>query len=205
MTKTVGLTAEARDRAGKGTARATRREGNVPAVIYGRGEAASMISLNERELTKLMHKPGFFTHLYRISANGKTELALARDLQLHPVSDRPLHVDFLRVSNDTQVTVEVPVEFTGQDTSPGLKAGGVLNIVAHTLTMLCPASDIPESLVVDVSKAQLQDTIHASSLQLPKGASLVAHGDEDTIATVVAPSALRSEGGEAPAAETDEA
>lgn len=204
MTKTVSLKAEARDRAGKGTARATRREGNVPAVIYGAGQSPTMISLNERELMKLMHKPGFFTHLYRIAANGRNELALARDLQQHPVTDRPLHVDFLRVSNDTVVTLEVPVEFTGQETSPGLKAGGVLNIVAHTLTVHCSASDIPESIVVDVSKAELQDTIHASALKLPKGVTVVPHGDEDTVATVVAPSALRSEGGEAPVAETDE-
>lgn len=192
MTQIIPLSAEARDRAGKGTARATRRSGRVPAVIYGDKKAPVMISLEYFAFTRILHKPGFFTHLFDISLNGETHRVLPRDLQLDPVSDQPLHVDFLRVTDDTRITVEVPVEFVGQDKCQGLKRGGMLNIVRHEVELECSAANIPEHITIDVSSFNVGDSIHISAVTLPEGAKTTIDRDF-TVATIAAPSGMKSE------------
>lgn len=192
MTQIIPLSAEARDRAGKGTARATRRSGRVPAVIYGDKKAPVMISLEYFAFTRILHKPGFFTHLFDISLNGETHRVLPRDLQLDPVSDQPLHVDFLRVTDDTRITVNVPVEFVGQDKCQGLKRGGMLNIVRHEVELECSAANIPEHITVDVSSFNVGDSIHISAVTLPEGAKSAIDRDF-TVATIAAPSGMKSE------------
>uniref|UniRef100_UPI003D747CD6 50S ribosomal protein L25/general stress protein Ctc n=1 Tax=Azospirillum sp. TaxID=34012 RepID=UPI003D747CD6 len=141
MTQVIALAAEARERAGKGTARQTRRDGRIPAVIYGNKQAPLTISLDLRGFTRILHQPGFFTHLFDVTVDGATHRVLPRDVQFHPVSDVPLHVDFLRVSGDTRITVMVPVEFANQDKSAGLKKGGVLNIVRHEIEVTAVADN----------------------------------------------------------------
>src|SRR5689334_4772990 len=137
MTEIITLSAERRDRAGKGAARATRRAGRVPAVIYGDKKEPLLISLEPRALSRELQKPGFFAKLLNLTVDGETVRTLPRDVQVHPVSDAPLHVDFMRVGASTKITVAVPVQFVNQDKSPGLKRGGSLNIVRHEIELVC--------------------------------------------------------------------
>ncbi|MDR3514628.1 MAG: 50S ribosomal protein L25/general stress protein Ctc [Azospirillaceae bacterium] len=202
MTKVINLTAETRERAGKGTARATRRTGRIPAVIYGNKEKPLMISLEERGFNKVLHAPGFFTHLFDITVDGAAHRVLPRDVQFHPVSDAPLHVDFLRISSETLITVEIPVHFVNELQSPGLKRGGVLNIIHHTIQVECRADAIPEQIEIDVTGFEVGHSIHISSVKLPEGVTPVDEHDF-AIATISAPSGLRSEeAAETPAATT---
>lgn len=196
MTQIIPLSAEARDRAGKGTARATRRSGRVPAVIYGAKLPPVMISLEFFAFNRILHKPGFFTHLFDIAVGGETHRVLPRDLQLDPVSDQPLHVDFLRVTDETRITVEVPVEFVGQDKCQGLKRGGMLNVVRHEIELECSAANIPEHITIDISTANIGDSIHISSVQLPEGAKPTTDRDF-TVATIAAPSGAKADGADA--------
>ncbi|MGQ9371417.1 50S ribosomal protein L25/general stress protein Ctc [Azospirillum sp. A39] len=204
MTEVIALAAEPRARAGKGTARQARRDGRVPAVIYGGKQAPVMISLNALAFGKILHQPGFFTHLFDVTVDGSTERVLPRDVQFHPVTDVPLHVDFLRVSKDTTISVAVPCEFVDQDKSPGLKRGGVLNIVRHELEVTCAADNIPDHITVSCANFDVNDSIHISSVTLPAGVTSTITDRDFTIATIVAPSGLKaeaaeSEGGEAAA------
>ena len=144
MSDTIELSAALRDRVGKGSARASRRDGQVPAVIYGDKKPPLSISVESKILERLFNQSGFFTHIFEIDVDGKKHRALARDAQLHPVKDTVMHVDFLRVSARTQVTVEIPVVFLNEDTCPGIKTGGVLNIVRRAIEVTCPANAIPE-------------------------------------------------------------
>lgn len=194
MSTILKFSAESRDRAGKGTARALRRAGRTPAVIYGNKEEPVMISLETRLVRIQMHKPGFFTHIFELDLDGTKHRVLARDLQLHPVTDEPEHVDFLRVSKNTQITVEVPVEFINEETCPGLKQGGVLNIARHTLELNCLASAIPEHITVDLAGVELGAIIKSDSISLPEGVTSVISDRDYTIASIAAPSALKSEG-----------
>lgn len=199
MTQILALKAELRERAGKGNARATRRSGNVPAVIYGDKQTPVMIAIAENVLTREIHRKGFFTHLYEIEVEGKKHRVLPRDIQFNPVTDRPEHVDFLRVGGNTTLRVEIPLTFVNQDKSPGLKRGGVLNTVVHTLALQCQAHSIPEAIEVDLSNMEIGDSIQLGSLTLPKGAK--AQEDSDfTVATIAAPTAQRAEAEAAPAA-----
>ena len=193
MTQIVPFSAEARDRAGKGTARQTRRDGRVPAVIYGGKQAPIMISLDKFAFNRVLNQPGFFTHLFDITVDGATHRVLPRDVQFHPVTDAPLHVDFLRVSADTRTHVQVPVEFVDQDKSVGLKRGGVLNIVRHELELSCPADSIPESITISCEGFDVGDSIHISAVKLPEGVTSTITDRDFTIATIVAPSGLKSE------------
>lgn len=203
MSQTTTINAELRDRAGKGTARATRRAGQIPAVIYGGKQPPVLLAINAKELEALSRKPGFFTHLFEIKTGKATIQALARDAQRHPISEFLEHVDFLRVDPKTRIHVAIPVKFVNTDKAPGIKRGGVLNVVTHRIDMMVNASAIPESLLVDLSGLEINDSIHSTSLQLPAGTSLVSK-EEFTVATIAAPSAIRSEmrdKAEAPAAE----
>ncbi|CAO3459086.1 LSU ribosomal protein L25p [Azospirillum argentinense] len=197
MTQIVPLSAEARDRAGKGTARQTRRDGRIPAVIYGGKQAPIMISLEKFTFTRVLNQAGFFTHLFDITVDGATHRVLPRDVQFHPVTDVPLHVDFLRVSTETRTTVQVPVEFVDQEKSPGLKRGGVLNIVRHELDVTVSAGNIPEQITISCEGYDVGDSIHISSVKLPEGVASTITDRDFTIATIVAPSGLKSEEGEA--------
>lgn len=192
MSDVLTLAAEARDRAGKGASRAMRREGRVPAVIYGNKEAALPVHVEEKRLMKLLNTGHFMNSVIELEIDGKTHRTLARDVQFHPVTDRPIHVDFFRVSADSLVTVNVPVRFENEDKSPGLKRGGVLNVVRHDIELKCPANAIPDDVVVDVSGFDVGDSIHISAVTLPANVSTVIDRDF-TIATIAAPSGLKSQ------------
>ncbi|MBY5899094.1 50S ribosomal protein L25/general stress protein Ctc [Rhizobium leguminosarum] len=186
--ETYELKAEARERVGKGSARELRRNGLIPAVIYGDKQAPIAIALNTNEVTKRIHAGGFMTTVATIEIDGKKHKVLPKDYQLDPVRDFTLHVDFLRVSGNTQVTVEIPVHFINEEKSPGLKVGGVLNIVRHEVEVHCPADAIPEFFDIDLSGKKIGDSIHISEVTLPKGVTPVIDRDF-TIATIIAPAA----------------
>lgn len=197
MSDVLNLPAEARERAGKGASRALRRDGRTPAVIYGGKEAPATIHVEEKELTRQLMTGHFFNSIIEIEVGGKTVRTLAKDVAFHPVNDRPLHVDFLRLTGDSKVDVQVPVVFVNEEASPGLKKGGVLNIVRHELELVCPAENIPSEIQIDVTGKDVGDSIHISEVTLPKGVASAITDRDFTIATLVAPSALKKSEGEA--------
>ncbi|MBW8283405.1 MAG: 50S ribosomal protein L25/general stress protein Ctc [Rhizobium sp.] len=192
------LKAEARERVGKGSSRELRRNGLIPAVIYGDKQAPIAISLNTNEVTKRIHAGGFMTTIATIEVNGEKINVLPKDYQLDPVRDFTMHIDFLRISADSKVTVEVPVHFVNEDKS-AIKIGGVLNIVRHAVELHCPANDIPEFITVDLAGHKIGDSLHISHVKLPAGVTPVITDRDFTIATIVAPAGGVSE------AETEEA
>lgn len=197
--ETYELKAELRERVGKGSSRELRRKGLIPAVIYGDKQEPISISLPIKEVTLKIHAGGFMTTVATIDVGGKKYQVLPKDYQLDPVRDFTMHVDFLRVSGNTVVNVEVPVHFVNEAKSPGLKVGGVLNIVRHEVELHCPADAIPEFLTADLSGLKIGDGIHISNITLPKGVTPVI-GDRDfTVATIVAPAGGTSGAEEAPA------
>ena len=187
------LAAVARSGTGKGAARSVRREGRVPAVIYGGGMKPEPISVDYKDVNKFIYAGHFLTSIFELEIEGRKERVLPRDYQLDVVSDKAMHVDFLRVGAHTKLNVQVAVHFVNQEQSPGIKKGGVLNIVHHTLELQVPADSIPESLTVDLTGKDIGDPIHLSSIELPKGASVRTHETDLTIATIAAPSALKSD------------
>lgn len=199
MSETLTLPAEARERAGKGASRSLRREGRTPAVIYGGKEEPTMIHVEQKELVRQLGTGHFMNSIVIIEIGGQTVRTLPKDVAFHPVTDRPTHVDFLRLTGDSKVEVSVPVVFVNEEASPGLKKGGVLNIVRHELELLCPNADIPEEIQVDVTGKDLGDSIHISDVTLPAGVTSVITDRDFTIATVIAPSGLKSSEGEAAA------
>ena len=196
MSDTLHLPAETRDRAGKGASRALRREGRVPAVIYGGNEEPLAIHVEEKLLRKQLGTGHFFNSIVEIEVGGKTVRTLPKDVAFHPVTDRPLHADFLRLSANATVHVEVPVIFVNEAASPGLKRGGVLNIVRHELELVCEADKIPDDIQIDVTGLEVGASIHISHVNLPAGAKSAITDRDFTIATIVAPSGLRSEEGD---------
>jgi large subunit ribosomal protein L25 len=194
------LAATRRERAGKGAARAVRREGRVPAVIYGGGQAPVSISLDFKETNRLIYAGHFLTTVFSIDVEGERIRAIPRDYQLDVVRDFPMHVDFLRLAEGATVRVEVPVHFVGQEKSPGLKAGGVLNIVRHSVEFIVPAENIPDSITLDLSNAKIGDSLHISAVKLPEGAKPVISDRDFTIATIAATVAAKEEEAPAPAA-----
>ncbi|MCO5793426.1 MAG: 50S ribosomal protein L25/general stress protein Ctc [Blastomonas sp.] len=197
MSDTLTLSAQLRDRAGKGASRALRREGRVPAVIYGDKKEPEAIHIAERELNKLLGTGHFMNSIVEVEIDGKSVVTLPKDVAFHPVSDRPLHVDFLRIAKGSTVEVLVPVVFVNEEASPGLKRGGVLNVVRHELELVCDATKIPDEIEVDVTGTEIGDSIHISAVTLPKGSESAITDRDFTIATIVAPSALKSSDGEA--------
>ena len=184
---TYELKAELRERVGKGSSRELRRKGLIPAVIYGDKQEPVAISLPSKEVTLKIHSGGFMTTVATIDVGGKKISVLPKDYQLDPVRDFTVHVDFLRVGANTQVNVEVPVHFVNEEKSPGIKIGGVLNIVRHEVELHCPADSIPEFLTADLTGLKIGDGIHISNIKLPQGVTPVI-GDRDfTIATIVSP------------------
>lgn len=187
------ITAEIRERAGKGAARAVRRAGMVPGVIYGAKQEPVMFQIDPRPLVKLLHQPGFFSHILTVNVGKEKYEVLPRDVQFDKVTDAPIHVDFLRFAKGQTMNVEVPVRFINEEKSPGLKRGGVLNIVRHDVEVICAPSAIPEELVFDLTGVEVGDSIHISAIKLPKGVELTITDRDFTVATVAAPSALKSE------------
>ncbi len=187
MVETVVIAAEPRERAGKGAARAARRSGLIPAVIYGAKKEPNLINLPEKALARQIHEGGFFARLYDVEVGSDKERVLARDLQLDPVSDRPVHVDFLRVSASSKVTVEVPVSFINEEECPGLIKGGVLNIVRHEIELACRADAIPHEIEIDLTDYDFGDGIHISQVALPDGVEPTISDRDFTIATIAAP------------------
>ncbi|PLK25934.1 50S ribosomal protein L25/general stress protein Ctc [Novosphingobium sp. TH158] len=196
MSDTLTLPAETRDRAGKGASRALRREGRVPAVVYGNNEAPVSIHVEEKELVRQLGTGHFFNSIVEIQVGGQTVRTLPKDVAFHPVNDRPLHADFLRISKDHKVHVEVPVVFENEAASPGLKRGGVLNIVRHELELVCDPELIPDAVHIDVTGLEVGASIHISHVNLPQGSASAITDRDFTIATIVAPSGLRSEEGD---------
>ena len=193
MTDITVLTANAREKVGKGSAREARRQGNIPAVIYGDKKSPIPIVIEQKILVRHLSTGGFFNTLFDIDINGELNRVLPRDVQLHPVTDVPEHVDFLRVSGTTKISVEVPVEFIGDDVSPGIKSGGVLNVVRYTVEVSCTPDLIPSSLLLDLSSAEIGDSLHISAVNLPEGVTPTISDRDFTIATIVAPTVVRDE------------
>lgn len=196
MSDTLTLPAETRERAGKGASRALRREGRTPAVIYGGNEEPLAIHVEEKLLVKQLGTGHFFNSIVEVEVGGKTVRTLPKDVAFHPVNDRPLHADFLRLSANATVHVNVPVIFANEEASPGLKRGGVLNIVRHELELICQADKIPDDIAIDVTGLDVGASIHISHVKLPEGSKSAITDRDFTIATIVAPSGLRSEEGD---------
>ncbi len=189
MSTSYELTASVRNRVGKGAARASRREGKIPAVIYGDKQPPLAIELSHKDVFLKLHGGGFLTTVATINVDGNKIRAIPRDYALHPVTDEPIHVDFLRVSAGSTIHVAIPVQVINEDKAPGLKAGGVLNIVAHELDVNCPADAIPDHIVVDLAGLNIGDSVHLSSITLPEGVKPVSSEDL-TLATIAPPAAL---------------
>jgi large subunit ribosomal protein L25 len=193
MTKTIEMKATAREKVGKGAARAVRREGLVPAVIYGGKEAPLAISLPYKETYNSIYAGGFLTHVVELDVDGKKHRVLPKDYQLDVVKGKPLHIDFLRINKDSRVIVEVPVHFLNEETCPGIKRGGVLNIVRHEIEVSVPADAIPSYIEVDLANAQLGESIHVSAVNLGEGVTPTITDRDFTIATIASPAGLKSD------------
>jgi large subunit ribosomal protein L25 len=191
MSEALTLPAEARERAGKGASRELRRQGRVPAVIYGGKEEPTAIHIEAKELVRQLGSGHFMNSIVMIDVGGKKVRTLPKDVALHPVTDRPLHVDFLRLAKDAKIQVAVPVHFINEDDSPGLKKGGVLNVVRHELELVCESDKIPDDIKLDVAGLDIGDSIHISHVTLPEGSVSAITDRNFTIATVVAPSAMK--------------
>ena len=210
MSDQLTLPAEARDRAGKGASRALRRDGRVPAVVYGEKKEPLSIHVEEKLLAKMLSTGHFMNSVVMIDFQGKPQRTLPKAVDFHPVSSRPIHVDFLRIGEHTKVHVGVPMRFDNEDASPGLKRGGVLNVVVHELEIVCDAASIPSEIHIPLDGLEIGDSIHISQVKLPQGV-VPANTDEDfTVATIVAPSAMKAEeeeaapAGEVPTVEGEE-
>jgi large subunit ribosomal protein L25 len=178
---------------GKGAARALRREGLIPAVIYGDKKPPLPIAISYNEAMKRILAGGFLSHSLVVEVDGEKHSVIPRDYQLDPVKDKALHVDFLRIAKGSKLNVQVPVRFINEELSPGLKRGGTLNVVHHTLDLTVDAANIPEFVEVDLEGKDIGDIIHISSVKLPAGATDHSHEADVTIASIVAPSGLKSE------------
>jgi large subunit ribosomal protein L25 len=199
MADTITLSVTPRDGAGRGPARAVRRAGRVPGVLYGEGKPPTLISVDPRELTREFVKPGFFARLIEVELEGSKHRALPREVQVDPVTDRPVHVDFMRVGSGTKITVAVPVRFINAENSPGIKRGGILNVVRHAIDMVCPVDAIPEHITIALDDLEIGDSVHISKVKLPEGVRPVISRDF-TIASIASPTAVREEAAAAAAA-----
>ncbi len=196
MSDQLTLSAETRERAGKGASRELRRQNRIPAVIYGNKQDPELIHVEEKALIKLLMTGHFSNSVVEIDLGGKKQITLPKDVAFHPVSDRPTHVDFLRIVKGAKVEVNVPVVFFNEEASPGLKRGGVLNVVRHELELICDNDKLPDDIQIDVSGFDVGDSIHISHVTLPKGSESKITDRDFTIATIVAPSALKSTEGD---------
>ncbi len=197
MAAVESVSAEARDRAGKGAARESRRNGRVPAVIYGDKKEPTLISLDPKEIDRLIHKKTFYATLLDVDVKGTKHRVLPRDVQFDPVTDRTLHVDFQRIGKDTKVHVNVPVVVKNELASPGLKRGGVLNLVRHEIEFICSPDAIPQSVEVDLTGLEIGGSIHIHAVKLPDNAQLAVRERDFTVVSIGAPTGLKAEQQEA--------
>jgi large subunit ribosomal protein L25 len=205
MAELTSLSAQPREGVGKGASHSLRRAGRVPAVVYGENVPQETISLETRELRRALHNPRFFSTLCSLEVDGQAVRVLPREVQLHPVSEEPLHIDFVRVGRHATVTVTVPVVFLNEDISRGLKRGGVLNIVRREVELLCPVDAIPGEIALDLKDADIHDSLHISQVSLPEGVRPAIADRDFTIATISAPTVMVEEEEEAAAAAGEEA
>jgi large subunit ribosomal protein L25 len=205
MSDTYELKAEARENVGKGAARAIRRSGRVPAVIYGDKKEPVSISLPYKEVDMKIRAGGFLTTVATIDVKGDKIRVIPKDFQLDPVRDFPMHVDFLRVSKGAKLTLEIPVHFTNEDDSPGISRGGVLNVVRHAVELEVPVDAIPDALIADLTGLDIGDGIHISNIELPEGVTPTITDRDFTIATIAAPAVLTAEEEEGEEAEAEAA
>lgn len=204
MAELISLTAQAREGVGKGASRALRRAGRVPGVVYGEKAPQELISLEARELRRALNSPRFFSTLYNLQVNGEEIRVLPREVHFHPVTEEPLHIDFVRVGRGATVSVTVPVVFVNEDISRGLKRGGVLNVVRREVELLCPADAIPGEITVDLKDADINDSLHISQVTLPEGVRPAIADRDFTIATISPPTITPEEEEEVAAAEEAE-
>ena len=190
MAETTILNGNLRTNTGKGFARASRRAGRIPAIIYGDKQDTISIDIEEREYKKIMTQSGIFSRLLDLNVDGKSNIVLTRDIQFHPVSENPLHVDFLRIGKGSTITVSIPVSFINEELSPGLKTGGVLNTVRFELELECPADKIPEKIEINLEGLVVGDSIKISTVKLPDGVSPTITDRDFTIATIAAPTKM---------------
>jgi large subunit ribosomal protein L25 len=206
MSEQLTLSAETRERAGKGASRAMRREGRVPAVVYGNREEPLAVHVEEKALMKMLNTGHFMNSVVMIEvAGGTTARTLPKDVQFHPVTDRPLHVDFLRISEHSKVHVNVPIVFTDEEKSRGIKRGGVLNAVRHELELVCDAAEIPDHIEISLAGLNIGDSLHISAVSLPKGVESAITDRDFTIATIVPSSGAVMEAEDAAAPQAEEA
>jgi len=205
MSEQLTLPAEARERAGKGASRALRRDGRVPAVIYGDKKKPLSVHVEEKLLARMLSTGHFMNTIVMVDAGGEAHRTLPKDVQFHPVSSRPIHVDFLRIGEHSQITVAIPVRFDNDEESPGIKRGGVLNIVQHELELVCDAAHIPDEIHISLAGLDIGDSIHISQVTLPEGTKAAIDDRDFTVATIVAPSAVKAEEAEAAEAAAAEA
>ena len=187
MSENTLISADLRDRVGKGSARAARRAGKIPAVIYGDKKEPIAIEIEARVIRKIIHEPGIFSRLLDINVDKGKHTVLMRDIHFHPVTDEPLHFDFLRVGKSSTISVAIGVEFINEDICPALKIGGVLNIVRYEVELNCLPTDIPEKITVDLTDAKIGDSIHISAVELPDGVTPTITDRDFTIATLQSP------------------
>jgi large subunit ribosomal protein L25 len=201
MSELQTLRAEARAETGKNAAHRARNNGLVPAVIYGGQDAPQPVAVNEREFSKHYFSGNLLSTLFMLDVGGQKTRVIPRDVAIDPVSDRPIHVDFLRLAEGARIALHIPVHFRGQELSPGLKKGGVLNMVRHTVELRCPADNIPSAIEADVSEADIGDSLHISAFALPEGVEPVIRDRDFTVATIAPPTTYVEETPTAEAAE----
>lgn len=199
MAETTKVVAKMRDRAGKGGARSSRRDGLIPAVIYGDKQPPVMIAVDPDSIKRELHKEGYFNHRLKIDVEGTAYDVLPRDVQNDPVTDKPLHLDFLRIGPQSVITVQVPVHFKNEANAPGIKRGGVLNIVLHEITVRTKADAIPEYFDVDLTGLEIGHSIHLSTLKVPDGVRVVSRDKNATVASIAAPTVVREAAAQAAA------
>ena len=192
MAEATTIAVQPRQQAGKGAARAVRRGGRVPGIIYGTKIEPVLITVDPTDLVVEMKQPGFFARVFELEMDDETHRVLARDVQFHPVNDRPMHVDFMRFSADTKLNIDVEVIFENEELSPGIKRGGVLNVVRHTIEMICSAENIPPFITVDLTGLDIGDSVHISQVDIPDDAVPTITDRDFTIATIAAPTVLKT-------------
>ena len=193
MGQTYELSATVREKVGKGAARSLRRQGIIPAVIYGGNQSPIAINLPLREVSFKIHGGGFYTTVATIDVAGEKVRVLPRDFQIDPLTEKPMHVDFMRVTAGSTVTIEVPVQFINESAAPGIRRGGVLNIVRHRISVVAPVDAIPEKIIADLTGLDITDSLHISKIQLPEGIRPTIRDRDFTIATIAAPAAVKEE------------
>ncbi|HXJ02756.1 MAG TPA: 50S ribosomal protein L25/general stress protein Ctc [Micropepsaceae bacterium] len=200
MRETLELTVEPRTKLGKGPSYQTRKAGRIPGVVYGGEAAPETVEVDERTLSRLYDTGSFLQTLVMLESGGKKTRVIPRAVQLDPVTDRVVHVDFMRLTPGGRISLDIPVHFHGQENSPGIKRGGVLNIVRHEVALLCPVDNIPEYIEGDLSELDIGDSLHISAFALPEGVKSVIRGRDFTVATIAPPTTYTEEAPTAAAA-----